>query len=135
VFILALAAALALPAGLDASTATTPRAALLDQLGLFRQGKFRQEYDTMFTANFRARCPWARFLRNSRRDRRLIGARFTIGTIRTRMLSSTRALLAYRVTTGDRKYVIDVTFRHRDIYARVGNYWYDELDRVTACPA
>ena len=118
----------------QASTAKTPREALVVQIALFRQGRFRVEYETMFTPNYRARCPWARFLRNARRDRRVLGAWIRVTNIRTRIVDPAHALLAYVVRTADGR-TLTITFRQRDVYTKIGQYWYDEMDRVTRCPA
>ena len=135
VFIVALAAALALPAGLSAVNLgpTTPRAAILYQAKLFRQGKFRIKYTTTYTANFRARCPYAKYAADQRYGRRIMGPRFTLRDVRVRLQSPTRALLAYRYVSGDGKWVVSVTFTDGDVYVKQGRFWYDEHDRVTDC--
>jgi hypothetical protein len=112
---------------------TTPRAAILYQAKLFRQGKFRLKYETTYTANFRARCPWSRYVADQRYGRRILGPDFTLTNIRVRMLSPTRALLAYRYTSGDGRNVVAITFRDRDLYVKIGRFWYDEYDRVSRC--
>ena len=134
-FILSLAAALALPSGLSAVNLgpTTPRAAILYQAKLFREGKFRVKYLTTYTANFRARCSYARYLADQRYGRRIMGPRFTLRDVRVRLRSPTRALLAYRYVSGDGRWVVAVTFKDGDVYVKQGRFWYDEHDNVTHC--
>jgi hypothetical protein len=137
VFALASATALALPLAPSASAVslgpTTPRAAILYQAKLFRQGKFRVKYMTTYTANFRARCPYARYLADQRYGRRIMGPRFTLRDVRIRLQGPTRALLAYRYVSGDGRWVVAVTFKDGDVYVRQGRFWYDEHDGVTHC--
>ena len=123
----------AVPAGATTLGPTTPREAILYQAKLFRQGKFRLKYDTTYTANFRARCPFSRYVADQRYGRRILGTRFTLDRIRVRMQGPTRALVAYRYTSSDRRRVLVVTFRDGDVYVKQGRFWYDEYDRVTSC--
>lgn len=106
---------------------------LLGQAHLFRQGKFRQEYDTLYTPNFRAHCPWARYLQRQRYGRSITGRNFAVRNIRVRFLSSTKAYLAYRFVRGDGRVVADVRFVDRDLYTKIGTRWLDDWARARDC--
>jgi hypothetical protein len=124
-----LAVALLAPAA--AAQGTSPRATLLQQATLLKQAKWRPMYAT-YTARFRRACPYSRFVTNSRQTRALLGPNFQLRDIRVRMETPRRAIVAYRFVQGGRTFVT-VTFRHRDVYVKIGSRWYDELDRVSAC--
>jgi hypothetical protein len=115
------------------SSGDSPQAVLLDQARLLKQGRFRLMYETTYTANFRAHCPWSTYLRRQRFGRSYLGPRFTVRNIRTRTLNSTQALLAYRFVKGNGTTAADVTFRQRDLYVKIGDRWYDEYDHVSDC--
>jgi hypothetical protein len=108
-----------------------PRATILRQVALFKQANWRAMYAT-YTPRFRRSCPYARFVRNSRQTRGVLGRNFELRGIRVRLESARRALLAYRFVRNGRT-IAEVTFRHRDVYVRIGSRWFDELDRVSAC--
>ena len=129
---IALLLLLATPAAaIPRSGADTPRGVLFTQARLLRLSHFRAMYETTYTPNFRRRCPWRAFLREQSYGRQLLGARFRLRAVRVRMLSARRALIAYQFVS-ERGQIYAVTFRNRDLYAKIGNAWYDEYDR-TSC--
>jgi hypothetical protein len=130
---LALILMLAVPAGAADLGATSPRAAILKQAQLFRQGKFRIKYRTTYTANFRARCPYSRYVADQRYGRRIMGPNFRLRDIRVRFQPPAQALVAYKYVSGDGKRAVTVTFRDGDLYVKQGSFWFDEYDRVTTC--
>jgi hypothetical protein len=115
------------------SEADKVKAVLTTQARLLKQGRFRVMYDTTYTANFRARCPWRVYLRRQRFGRRYLGPGFTLRRLRARILSGTQALLAYRFVRANGQVAAEVTFRQRDVYVKIGQQWYDEYDRVSDC--
>ena len=129
---LALAAPAQLPAGAR-SEGDQVKAVLLTQARLLRQGRFRVMYRTTYTPAFRAHCPWRTYLKRQRFGRSYLGPRFSVRNIRVRMLSPTRALLAYRFVRTNGRTAANVTFRQRDRFAKLGGRWYDEYDSVSDC--
>jgi hypothetical protein len=131
----ALALLLAVPAlgGAAApSDATAVRAVLLRQASLMKQGKWRQMYAT-FTPRYRARCPFATFVRHGQQSRVLLGSSFRVDRIQVRVRPGGRqALAAYRFVRNGRP-LAAVRFSHGDVYAKIGNRWFDEFDRVSSC--
>ena len=109
----------------------TPRATLLQQASLLKQAKWRAMYAT-YTARFRRNCPYARFVRNGQQTRQAIGTSFQLRDIRVRFETQTRAIVAYSFVRNGRT-LARVTFRHRDVYAKIGPRWFDQLDRVSTC--
>ena len=125
-----LVAALA-PASVSATPqATGPKDLLLRQATLLKQGKWREMYAT-YTPRFRRSCPYSTFVRQGREMRRVLG-NFRIRGIQVRNETTTRAILAYTMVK-DGRTIVRVTFRHRDVYVKMGGRWLDERDRVTAC--
>jgi len=123
-----------------AATAAAPRsesdrvkAVIFTQVKLFKQGRYRAMYDTTITPRFRATCSWPKYLRAQRALRRFLGDRFTLRGVRVRMLSRTRALLAYRFVRANGRVAGETKFGDRDIYVKVGRRWLDEFDRVSGC--
>lgn len=110
---------------------TTPRATLLQQATLIKQAKWRAMYAT-YTQKFRRNCPYAKFVQNGRQTRAALGPSFQLRGIQVRMETPRRAIVAYRFVKSGQT-VAAVTFRHRDVYVKVGSRWHDELDRVSAC--
>jgi hypothetical protein len=115
------------------SEADKVKAVLATQARLLKQGRFRVMYDSTYTANFRAHCPWGTYLRRQRFGRRYLGPGFTVRRVRARILSGTQALLAYRFVRANGQVAAEVTFRQRDLYVKIGQQWYDEYDRVSDC--
>ena len=109
------------------------KAVIFTQVKLFKQGRYRAMYDRTITRKFRATCPWARYRGAQLLLRRFLGARFTLRGVRARMLSRTRALLAYRFVRVNGQVAGRTTFSDRDIYVKVGRRWLDEFDRVSGC--
>ncbi|HEX7256117.1 MAG TPA: hypothetical protein VF236_09345 [Gaiellaceae bacterium] len=110
---------------------TSPRATILQQAQLLKQAKWRAMYAT-YTPRFRRSCPYSRFLQNGRRTRQILGTNFQLRGIQVRLETARRAIVAYRFAKNGQT-VASVTFRHRDVYAKIGSRWYDQLDRVSAC--
>ena len=106
---------------------------LLTQARLLRQGRFRVMYRTTYTPAFRANCPWRTFVKRQRFGRRYLGPGFKVRDLRVRMVTPTRALLAYRFVRANGQTAANVTFRHRDVYSKLGSRWYDEYDSVSDC--
>lgn len=104
------------------------RALLQKQLTLTKQGQFRVMYRTTTTKRFRARCPYARFVRGARAARAALGPTAQVDRILARFLTQRRALLSYRLLK-NRRPVARVRFSDRDLYAKVGSGWYDDYDR------
>jgi hypothetical protein len=130
------ALALAVPAQLSAgarSEGDRVKAVLLTQARLLRQGRFRVMYRTTYTPAFRTHCPWRTYLKRQRFGRSYLGPGFSVHNVRVRILSSTRALLAYRFVRANGQIAANVTFRQRDLYAKLGGRWYDEYDSVSDC--
>lgn len=125
----ALAVAVLAPVALAQSS--TPKATLTQQASLFKQGKWKAMYAT-YTPRYRRSCPYARFVTGQRQARSLIGTTFQLRGIQVRTETRTRAIVAYRFVRNGRT-IASVTFRHRDVYVKIGSRWYDELDRVTSC--
>jgi hypothetical protein len=111
------------------SGADGAKAVLITQARLFAQGKFRVMYESTYTPNYRARCPWRTFQQGQSGLRRYLGVRFTVRDVRARILSARQALLAYRFVRANGQTALVVTFRQHDLYAKIGNRWYDERDR------
>ena len=109
------------------------KAVLFTQARLLKQGRFRVMYETTYTANFRAHCPWGTYLKRQRFGRRYLGPGFTLRRVRARILSATQALLAYRFVRANGQIAAEVTFRQRDLYVKIGERWYDEYDHVSDC--
>ena len=107
------------------------RTLLQKQLTLTKQGQFRVMYRTTTTKRFRARCPYARFLRGARAARRALGPTAQVDRILVRFLTERRALVSYRFLKRGRPY-LRVRFGQRDAYVKVRSGWYDDYDRV-AC--
>jgi hypothetical protein len=130
---IAVLALLAPPAvsGAHEQGAQDPRATIRLQASLLKQAKWREMYAT-YTPRFRRSCTYARFVRNGRQTRQILGPEFELRGIRVRMETRTRALLAYTFARG-RRTLARVTFQHRDVYVRIGSRWFDELDRVSTC--
>jgi hypothetical protein len=105
------------------------RALLQKQLTLTKQGQFRVIYRTTTTRQFRARCPYRRFVRLAREVRAALGPTAKVDRILVRFLSQRRALLSYRLLKNGRP-VLQVRFSDGDVYAKVGSRWYDDYDRV-----
>jgi hypothetical protein len=110
---------------------STPRGEILRQVTLFKQARWRAMYTT-YTPRFRRSCSYARFVRVQRRTRELLGTNFQLRGIRVRMETARRAIIAYEFVRGGQT-IARVTFSNRDVYARIGSGWYDDLDRVSAC--
>ena len=127
----AAALAVAALAPVAGAQGTSPRATLLQQAQLLKQAKWRAMYAT-YTPRFRRSCPYPRFVENSRATRRFLGTSFRMQNIQVRNETPTRAILAYTFVK-DGRAIARVTLRHRDVYAKIGSRWYDELDRVSAC--
>ena len=130
----AVALALLAPAsvsGASSSSATDVKALLLKQSQLFKQGKWRAMYAT-YSPKFRASCPYAKFVAGQQETRRILGTNFQLTGIRVRVETARRAIAAYTFVRNG-KTLGSVTFRHRDVYAKIGSRWYDELDRISAC--
>ena len=68
----------------------------------------------------------------ARHTRSILGTNFELRGIQVRMETPRRAIVAYRFVKNGQT-IASVTFRHRDVYAKIGARWYDELDRVSAC--
>jgi hypothetical protein len=130
VVVLALLAPPAISAG-SQQRVENPKNLLLRQSSLLRQGKWRAMYAT-FTPRFRRSCPYAKFVRQQRQNRQLLGPTFRLRDIRIRLETARRAILAYRLVREGRT-IAAVTFRHRDVYVLIGSRWFDELDRVSTC--
>jgi len=113
------------------SVQTEVRATLLHQSRLFKQQRWRALYRTM-TPRLRARCPYARFVRTQRENYSILGSNFQIRNIRVRAETATRAIAAYSFVKNGQT-VVRVTFRHRDVYVKMGGRWLDEVDRVSGC--
>jgi hypothetical protein len=128
---LTVVAAAALLAPLAAAQGSSPQATLLQQANLLKQGNYRALYAT-YTPQFRRNCPYARFVRGQRTGRRMLGTDFSVTGIQVRMETPRRAIVAYRIVRGGRT-VVNVTFRNRDVYTRIGARWHDQLDRVSSC--
>jgi hypothetical protein len=132
----AVAAILALPTVVSAaapSDRAAVRSVLLRQATLVKQGKWRQMYNATYTARFRARCPYARFVRNGRQVRAILGPNFRVDRIQIRVRPGGRqAVAAYRFVRNGRP-LVSVRFSDGDVYAKIGNRWFDEHDRVSAC--
>lgn len=120
-------------AAVGGSGSQSPRSTLLTQAQLLREGRFRVMYEKTYTPRFRAKCPWAKYVRRQRFGRRYLGPGFKLREIRTRMLSSTRAILAYRFVRANGQTAAKVTFRDRDLYVKAGGRWLDEYDSVSDC--
>ncbi len=130
----AIALALLAPAsvsGASSSSATDVKALLLKQSQLFKQGKWRAMYAT-YSPKFRASCPYTKFVAGQRETRRILGTNFQLRGIRVRVETARRAITAYSFVR-DGKTLGAVTFRDRDVYAKIGSRWYDELDRLSSC--
>lgn len=125
----ALAVAVLAPVALAQSS--TPKATLTQQASLFKQGKWKAMYAT-YTPRYRRACPYARFVTGQRQARSLIGTTFQLRGIQVRTETRTRAIVAYRFVRNGQT-IANVTFRHRDVYVKIGSRWYDELDRVSSC--
>jgi hypothetical protein len=133
--IAALAVVLVVPAvgGAAAPSDTTAvRSVLLSQASLMKQGRWRQMYAT-YTPRYRARCPYSQFVQNGRQSRALLGPNFRLDRIQVRIRPGGRqALVSYRFVRNGRP-LATVRFDHGDLYAKIGNRWFDEFDRVSAC--
>jgi hypothetical protein len=133
--LVALAVMLAVPAVVSAaapSDTAAVRSVLLRQAALMKQGKWRQMYAT-YTPRFRGRCPYARFVRGGQQTRRILGPNFRLDQIQIRLgPGGRRALAAYRFVRNGRP-LVAVRFSDGDTYVKIGNRWFDELDRVSAC--
>jgi len=116
-------------AGAPASGGSSPRAVFFTQATLFRHGQFGAMYDTTYTRNYRAHCPWGYFFRGQTVLKRYLGSGFKVRGVRARMLSARRALLAYQFVRANGQLAGAVTFKQGDVYAKVGSRWYDEYDR------
>jgi hypothetical protein len=110
---------------------STPRATILQQVSLFKQAKWRAMFAT-YTPRARRICSYSRFVAVQRENRRLLGTNFQLSGIRVRNETATRAIVAYRFVRNGRT-LAEVTFRHRDVYTKIGSRWFDELDRVSGC--
>jgi hypothetical protein len=108
----------------------TPKDLVLRQTTLLKQGKWREMYAS-FTPRFRRSCPYPTFVAQGREMRRALG-NFQLRAIQTRNETATRAILAYSFVKNG-QVIARVTFRHRDVYVKVGGRWLDERDSVTAC--
>ena len=117
--------------GAPTQRAQHPRTALLYQVTLFKQAKWRAMYAT-YTPRFRGSCAYAKFVSQQRRLRGAIGTNFQVTGIQTRLETARRAIVAYRFVK-DGRTIAAVTFRNRDVYKLIGTRWFDELDRVSAC--
>lgn len=129
-----LAVALAAPAsvsGASASPQTEVKALILQQVKLFKQGRWRTMYAT-YSPRFRRNCPYPTFLEAQRQVRQVLGTRFTLEGIKVRVETARRAIVAYRFVKNGRT-IASVTFATRDVYTRIGSRWYDDLDRVSSC--
>ena len=127
-------AALAAPAAVSGAAPGEPtavRTMLLRQATLLKQAKWREMY-AMYTQRFRRSCPYARFVRQGRQTRQLLGTRFQLRGIQVRVETPMRAIVAYRFVR-DGQTLAAVAFRHRDVYTKIRGRWLDELDRVSAC--
>src|SRR5688572_28031394 len=127
----ALLAVAVLASAASAAGGSSPRALLLQQASLFKEGKWRAMYAT-FTPRFRRSCSYTKFATQQGRVRRELGTNFQLQGIRVRRETATRAIVAYRFVRNG-KTIAAVTLRDRDVYTRIGSSWYDELDRVSAC--
>ena len=123
--------AVAALAPIASAQGTSPRATLLQQAAQVKQAKWRAMYAT-YTPRFRRSCPYSRFVQNGRQTRSILGTNFELRGIQVRMETPRRAIVAYRFVKNGQT-IASVTFRHRDVYAKIGARWYDELDRVSAC--
>jgi hypothetical protein len=123
------AAGLSVAPATATSEATTPRGALLNQIRLFNAGNWPALYRT-FTRRVRARCPYRTFVAQAREGRANVG-RLGVRNIRVRRTGN-RAALTYQNTARGVVF-LTVTRRHPDIYVRIGDRWYDEVDSVTSC--
>ena len=110
---------------------TTPRATLLQQAQLLKQGKWRAMYTT-YTPQYRRACPYSRFVQNARQTRQVLGGNFQVRNIRVRNETSTRAIVAYTFFK-DGRAIARVTLANRDVYVKSRGRWYDQLDRVSGC--
>jgi hypothetical protein len=130
-----LAIVLAAPASVSGASASSqqtpgPKDLVLRQTTLLKQGRWRELYAT-YTLRFRQSCPYSTFVAQGREMRRSLGA-FRLSGIQVRNETPTRAILAYSFVKNGRV-IGRITFRHRDVYVKVGGRWLDERDRVTAC--
>jgi hypothetical protein len=98
---------------------------------LVKQGEYRAMYRTTTTRRFRARCPYAKFVRTQRELRQRLGPTGVVDRIRVRFPSAKRAVVAYRFLR-NRRPLVWVSFSDRDLYAKVGSRWFDDNDRL-AC--
>jgi hypothetical protein len=130
ILIAVLALALVAPAA-SAPSASTPRATILQQVSLFKQGKWRAMYAT-YTPRFRRSCSYAKFVQAQRQVRGILGTNFELRGIQVRYETGRRAVIAYTFVRNGQT-IGRVTFRNRDVYAKIGSRWYDELDRVSTC--
>ena len=121
---------IALLAPVASAQRATPRATILQQTSLLKQGKWRAMYAT-FTPRFRRSCPYSTFAAQGRELRRSLG-NYQLRDIRVRNETATRAILAYSFVRNGRT-LGRITFSHRDVYVKIGGRWLDERDRVTAC--
>jgi hypothetical protein len=106
------------------------RALLQKQLTLVKQGKFRAMYATT-TKRFRSRCPYARWVRNMKEIRRILGPTAQVDRILVRFVSARQAIVSYRFLKRGRPF-LRVRFSDGDRYAKIGARWFDEYDRI-AC--
>jgi hypothetical protein len=120
------------PAAAPSSEAAAIKATVLQQARLQSEGRFRAMY-ALFTPTFRANCPFARFARTARANRRAWGVGFRVENIRVRFQSPTSALVASRFVRRNGQTIGVATFRTGDVYVKIGPQWYDEYDRVTHC--
>jgi hypothetical protein len=115
----------------SATDAAEVRAVVDRQTRLFKQGRWQALY-RLYTPRYRARCPFARFVDDLRRVRRVLGTRFSFRDVRVRV-RGTRATIAYRAVTRSGRTITRVSFADGDTYVRLGGRWYDEYDAVSEC--
>jgi hypothetical protein len=100
------------------------RAALLHQVQLFKQQRWRSLYATT-SPGLRARCPYRSYVRAQRAVRAVLGSNFRLRGIRVRLANPRRAIASYRLMRNGRT----VAQTTADRFVRVGGRWLDEFDR------
>lgn len=112
-----------------ASEATKVRSLLLYQNGLFNQARWRPMWQT-YTPRARSRCTYARFAATMK------ATRASVGRVATRNIvvrvSGRRAFVTYRMFAGSRL-VGAATAKSPDLYARIGDRWFDDDDPGSIC--
>jgi hypothetical protein len=84
-----------------------------------------------YTKRVRARCPYPRFVEDVKLFRTLVGGRIALRNVRVRV-AGRRASATYQMVAGG-KVVSAMTAKHPDMFVRIGDRWFDDLDSGSPC--